>query len=299
MNGTIPKEASRPVIILGAARSGTKLLRAVIASHLRTVAIPHDINFIWKYGNYHINHDELSPANVTPCSAAFIRRFFERFRKRRRAEMRVVEKTVSNTIRVDFVRTIFPSCQFIHLIRDGLDVSVSSMFQWQAKLDSGNVLDKLKYFPIRALPTYGVQYALAYLSRTFSGEKRVSSWGVRLKDLDALVRQYSLLEVCGLQWSRCVEHTVNALAAVPETDKLEVRYELFVQKPLEETERILAFLGLEMSDEVVRYIKDTVRVDQIGKWQSQLQWDAVEMLMAQISGPMQRLGYCSNLLRSE
>jgi hypothetical protein len=122
----------------------------------------------------------------------------------------------------------------------------------------------------------------------------VSSWGVRVKDLDALVRQYSLLEVCGLQWSRCVEHTVNALAAVPETDKLEVRYELFVQKPVEETERILTFLGLEMSDEVVRYIKDTVRVDQIGKWQSQLQWDAVEMLMAQISGPMQRLGYWSS-----
>jgi hypothetical protein len=289
VNGSITKEASRPVIILGAARSGTKLLRSVIASHPGMVAIPHDINFIWKYGNYRVRHDELTPANVTPRSAAFIRRFFERFRQGR-ADIRVVEKTVSNTIRVDFVRTIFPSCQFIHLVRNGLDVSVSSMFQWQEKLDSGEVLDKLKYFPVRALPTYGVQYALTYLSRTLSGEKRVSSWGVRLKDLDALVRRYSLLEVCGLQWSRCVEHTVNALTAVPETDKLEVHYELFVQKPVEEIERILAFLGLEMSDEVVYYIKDTVRVDQIGKWKSQLQPDALEMLLAQISGTMQQLG---------
>ena len=290
MNGSIPQEASRPVIILGAARSGTKLLRSVLASHPGMVAIPHDINFIWKYGNYRITHDELTPANVTPRSVAFIPMFFERFRKGG-AETRVVEKTVSNTIRVDFVRTIFPSCQFIHLIRNGLDVSVSAMFQWQAQLDSGTVRDKLKYFPIRALPTYGAQYALAYLSRTFSGESRVSSWGVRLKDLDVLVRQYSLLEVCGLQWSRCVEHTVNALAAVPETDTLEVRYELFVQNPVEETERILAFLGLEMSDEVVHYIKDTVRVDQIGKGKSQLQQDTLEMLMSRISGTMKRLGY--------
>ena len=290
MNGIIPKEASRPVIILGAARSGTRILRAVIASHPDMVAIPHDINFIWKYGNYRINHDELIPANVTPRSAAFIRMFFERFRKGC-AEIRVIEKTVSNTIRVDFVRTIFPSCQFIHLIRDGRDVSASSMLQWQARFQSMTVLDKLKYFPIRALPNYGGHYALAYLTQTFSREKRVSSWGVRLKDLDEFVKRYSLLEVCGLQWSRCVEHTVDAWASIPKADKLEVRYELFVQKPLEETKRILAFLGLDMTDEVVRYVKEMVKADQIGKWKSQLQPDAVDMLMSQISGTMKRLRY--------
>jgi hypothetical protein len=119
----------------------------------------------------------------------------------------------------------------------------------------------------------------------------VSSWGVRLKDLDQLVRRYSLLEVCGLQWSRCVEHTIAALASVPKTNCLKVHYELFVQNPLEETERILAFLGLGMTDAVVRYVKETVKAEQIGKWKSQLQPDAAEMLIAQISPTLKQLGY--------
>ena len=286
----MPNNESRPVIVLGAARSGTKMIRDAIASHPNMVAIPHDVNFIWKYGNYHIRHDELTPADVTTNAAAFIHRFFERFRKGR-PDMRVVEKTVGNTVRVGFVRKVFPSCQFVHVIRDGRDVAVSMMRQWQAPLDMGNVLDKLKYFPAKALSTYAIEYALSYLVPKLRREGHVAAWGVTLQNLGELVRRYSLLEVCGLQWRRCVELAVKELTSIPPADRIEVRYEEFVQNPLAEMERIIRFLGLEMPDEVVRHVAEQIKHTHIGKWKRNIPPDDLKLLMPHISATMQRLGY--------
>ena len=68
-----------PVIILGAARSGTKILRDTIAAHPSLVSIPYDISFVWKYGVYHIKHDELSPVDITKHDNVFIYNFFHSF----------------------------------------------------------------------------------------------------------------------------------------------------------------------------------------------------------------------------
>ena len=284
------KPSVRPVIILGAARSGTKMIRDSISAHPDAVAIPYDVNFIWKYGNYGTKHDELTPADVSSDVAAFVRKFFESFR-RSQPEARVVEKTVSNTVRVDFVRKIFPDCQFVHLVRDGRDVSASSRLQWQAPLDGAKVVDKLKYFPIKALPTYGAHYALSYLARKVSRQKRVSAWGVAIKDLNELLQRYSLLEVCGLQWSRCVEHTIGVLNSIPAADRIEVRYERLVHNPVEELGHILDFLGLGMTDELARRARENIKRSYVSTWKRELQAEDLQRLMPHISGTMRRLGY--------
>ena len=64
---------SDPIIIIGAARSGTKILRAALSSHPEMVAIPYDINYVWKYDNYDIDHDELSMRDLFPANREFIR----------------------------------------------------------------------------------------------------------------------------------------------------------------------------------------------------------------------------------
>lgn len=283
-------EVQRPVIILGAARSGTKMLRNAIASHPKLVSVPHDINFVWKFGNYAIPHDELTPSDLSPRKIEFLHRFIAKISKGQQS-CRVVEKTVSNTIRVPFVREVFPRCQFIHLIRDGRDVAFSALRQWKAGVEMGRLIDKIKYFPLAALPRYGFHYAWSCLTRRFSREKSVSSWGVRLQDLDELLQRYSLLEVCGLQWTRCVEHTFRALESVPTEDHLEVRYERFVAAPHEEIERILKFLGLEMTNDVAHHVGQQVQSDQIGKWCREASPQSLSKLMPLITPTLSRLGY--------
>ena len=168
------------------------------------------------------------------------------------------------------------------------------MRQWQAPLDRRRVLDKLKYFPIQALPNYAVDYARSYLARKFSRTGQVSAWGVALKDLPDLVRRYSLPEVCGLQWSRCVEHSIKALEAIPAADRIEVRYEQLVRNPLEEIERIMKFIGLDMADQVVRYAAEKIKPVYVGNWKHQLQPQELERLMFHISDTMAQLGYADS-----
>jgi len=48
------------LFLIGAARSGTKLLRTILEQSDEIGVIPYDMNYIWKYGHYDINHDELN-----------------------------------------------------------------------------------------------------------------------------------------------------------------------------------------------------------------------------------------------
>jgi len=279
-----------PIIILGAARSGTKILRDTIAAHPLLVPIPYDVNFVWKYGLYDIKHDELSPDELTKRGNKFIHHFFSNFHQNR-SNIRVVEKTVSNTVRVDFVHKVFPNCQFIHIIRDGRDVAVSSMKQWQAPLNRKMVLNKLKYFPIKALPNYALQYALSYFFRIISREKRVLTWGVVLRDLEELLDRYSLLEVCGIQWQRCVTSSINTLKYMNDDKKIEVRYESLVENPTYEIQRLLEFLNLKYSKEMITNMAQKIRSSDINKWEKTVNVIELRQLMLLIQNTMNHLGY--------
>ena len=50
---------------------------------------------------------------------------------------RVVEKSVSNTLRVRFVDAVFPDAQYVVIVRDGRDVAASARAQWSTR-SSGN-----------------------------------------------------------------------------------------------------------------------------------------------------------------
>jgi hypothetical protein len=111
---TFTFEKESPIIIIAAARSGTKMLRAALAASPEFVDFSYDINYIWKYGNYHIPHDELTEDNLTDDVRKFIRKRFQKLLVKSNAK-RVLEKTVSNSLRVDFVREVFPNSKIIHL----------------------------------------------------------------------------------------------------------------------------------------------------------------------------------------
>src|SRR5688572_31535031 len=86
-----------PVIILGAARSGTKLLRALVAATRCYVEVPFDVNYIWRYGNESCSHDALNPEHLTERTKRFVRERIGRCAGLPNSSMAFVEKTVSNT----------------------------------------------------------------------------------------------------------------------------------------------------------------------------------------------------------
>lgn len=113
----------RPIFLIGAARSGTKLLRDMLGRHPELDAIPYDINYLWRLGHEDLKHDEL------PDITDRARKAINRHLQQAGADF-VVEKTVSNCFRVAPVARAFPEARFIFLVRDGYDVTESAVRQW-------------------------------------------------------------------------------------------------------------------------------------------------------------------------
>ena len=143
-----------PLIIIGAARSGTNILRDVLTRLPEVGTWPCDeINTIWRHGNARLLTDEFKPENARKDVCSFIRQAFDN-RARRDNLAIVVEKTCANSLRLAFVDQIFPDARYIYLVRDGRDVAASALKRWQASLDLSYVVSKARFVPPVDIPYY-------------------------------------------------------------------------------------------------------------------------------------------------
>ena len=146
---------SQPVFIIGAARSGTKYLRDILALASNAAKVPYDINYVWRYGSENHADDSLPLSLLSSRKRAFIRAQVYRLSKASPEDETIVfEKTVGNSLRVPFVRGVFPEARFIHLVRDGRAVTESAMRQWREPVSWSRLLEK-----IRGLPLENIGYA--------------------------------------------------------------------------------------------------------------------------------------------
>jgi hypothetical protein len=108
--------------IIGCARSGTSILGELIASHPEVKYI-FEASHIWELGGLGENESHrLTAQAATPQVKEQIRAWFEI--QAGDANI-VVEKNPRNSLRVPYVKEIFPEAKFIHIVRDGRDVACS------------------------------------------------------------------------------------------------------------------------------------------------------------------------------
>jgi hypothetical protein len=256
-----------PVVILGAARSGTNMLRDVLCRLPGAATWPCDeINPIWRHGNLRHPDDAFPAAFARPEVRAFIRGRFARQARRTGASW-LVEKTCANTLRVGFVDAVLPEARYLHISREGLDAVGSAMKRWGADLNLGYTLRKARYVPPSDLPHYLGGFLANRLSRAFSGggERRLRTWGPRFPGMEEVARERPLAELCAHQWRACEEHTHEQLAAVPAARRHALRYEEVVADPEAALAGIRAFLGADWSAEAMQAAVAGVRRDSVGK----------------------------------
>jgi hypothetical protein len=259
-----------PLIIIGAARSGTNMLRDLLVQMPGLGTWPCDeINYIWRHGNAHYPTDELSPDQATESIAASIRRAFDKIAKKQGVDQ-VVEKTCANSLRVGFVDRIFPDARYVFIVRDGRDVVASAMKRWTASLDLPYVFRKARYIPPGDVPYYGFRYLWNHVYRFGSEEGRQASWGPRFEGMEAALRSRSLAEVCALQWRRCIERSEEALATISPGRMHWLYYEPFVQDPVAGMNDFANFLDIPLSAAEINRMVQPVTADHIGKWRRDL-----------------------------
>ena len=284
----------QPVVIIGAPRSGTNMLRDVLTSFDGICTWPCDeINYIWRHGNILHPSDEIPAGRATARIKSYIQRRFTEISNEYNADV-IVEKTCANSLRVPFVDAVVPDAKYIFIYRDGIDATGSAKERWTAELDIPYIFKKVKFVPKLDLPYYGLRYLWARLYRFISHEKRLAFWGPALDDMQNILKKHTLNEVCALQWQSCVEKAEEAFSTMPSDKVIRIRYENFVYQPIQELTRILEFIGKEIDLPKVAKAVEYVSPNSIGKGWAALSKNEITALKALVGETLQRRGYISN-----
>ena len=121
-------DLDRPVIIVGAPRSGTTLLSRLLETHpdLHLIGEPR---VTWRHGNER-KTDMLLRGDARPKVKNFIRNAFAA-ETLGASKQSFVEKSPHNSLRLDFVKAVYPNARIVHIIRDGRESIVSIRDHWQ------------------------------------------------------------------------------------------------------------------------------------------------------------------------
>lgn len=283
-------QSSRPIIILGAARSGTKFLRDTLGASHETALVPYDVNYIWRSGNEAVQHDALDASLATEPIIKRVKSGLARVAGLCADDQRrLVEKTVSNTLRLDFVARVFPDADYVHLVRDGRAVLESSLRQWRAPADWHYLMRKVRAFPLR-----NYRYAFWYMrNRTRAwgrGGVRVPVWGARYPGIECDVQQFGIAMACARQWVRSVTSVQEALQRLPTVRVHELRYESLISDR-RVLEGLVRWLGLQHSDAVLERYVQTVSSRPSVAWEAGLSAREVTAVQFEITPLLRRLGY--------
>ena len=256
-----------PIIIIGAPRSGTNMLRDVLTSLPGMGTWPCDeINYTWRYQNPLWPTDELTPQQATSEVRWYVRRQFEKLATHGRFKC-VVEKTCANSLRVDFVRKVVPEARFVFLVRDGRDAIASAQRCWQQAPELSYLLRKARFVPAgdvgivrQALPASTV--APIVLSPTLLEELGPAVRGEWTRCEAARVCWKSVRA----QWARCVQRASESLAEIPSDQRHQLRYEDFVRQPANALRGILDQFQFDFDGNQIAHAVRSVNGSSIGKW---------------------------------
>lgn len=279
--------STQRVVLIGAARSGTKILRDALAEATGVGKVPYDIGYVWRIGNEDRPDDVLLPEEVSESARRFIRCFVDRYAAGERPT--VIEKTVGNSMRVPAVAAVFPNAKYIHLLRDGVDVIESTRRQWLAPADFLYLSRKVRHFPVRLLPRYGLKYLHSLTARR-TGAGRIGSWGPRYPGIEDDLRQGDLVTICAKQWRYGVE-LASADFERLSLSVLEVRYEELVRDSVRQLIRIAQFLGTPTLSEHLYSASRAITAGRQGVGRGRLTDSELTTIETEVGDLLTKLGY--------
>lgn len=276
------------VFLVGAPRSGTKLLRDTLSRHPDVAAVPLSLNHLWRRGMEDVEHDAYSVSRLTPAQRKQLR---EDFSDRFGAAPLRLEKNTRHSLRMDYVHAIFPDARYLHIVRDPRDAVPSIRERWRQPFDASYLFRNPWWiWSLKDLVRPGTRNVLRLMGRLLRGRERIAAWGPRLEDLDVLLERRPLFEVCCLQWKRCVEGVLAFREAHGERVH-RLSYENLVREPHRQLEGVLDHLDLADARAVHRHADRYYTDDGVGRRGRELTDEERTTLRRELKDVMGRLGY--------
>ncbi len=266
----------RPVFVIGAPRSGTSLLFAILRSSSRLTHWPGEAHEVWE-AYYHPalrdwGSNVLKSSDLTDEAATYISRQFALIAG---SKHRFIDKTPRNALRVGFLEALFPDARYVYLRRDGRDNVNSLINAWRTP----------RYRTYRlpephSIPTVDPAWWKFVL---YPGWHNDAAGPLEV--------------VCANQWAISNE---QALAVAREIDRVRwvgIRYEDLVDRPVEEIGRVMEALDLPYEDGVRRRAEaatttpiNVVTPPEQGKWRKENP-EEIESILPFIESTMKLMGY--------
>ena len=266
----------RPIFIIGAPRSGTSLLYAVLRTSSRLAHWPGEAHEVWE-ADYHPalrgwDSNALTSSDFDRDAAERIRRSFFLVTGSRK---RLIDKTPRNALRVPFVARVFPDAHFVYLMRDGRDNVNSLINAWRTPRYRTYELPEP-----HAIPGVDPKWWKFVL---------YPGWREDVKG--------PLEVVCAKQWVASNTLALEGAGAVDGARWTPVRYEDLVESPEAEVGRLMNALNLPYEDSVRARAAATgttainvVTPPERGKWRRENP-EEIGSVLDLIAPTMERMGY--------
>ena len=265
---------NRPIFVVGAPRGGTNIFYRTFARHpdlawisnitkkipsslwlTRIIMLfrkdhrPTEANNVWQ--KFAGKEDEsLDRDDATAAACNYLRTVLQN-NLRIFNKPRFVNKCPGNSVRIEFLKEIFPDAIFIHIIRDGRAAAYSIM---RSRLEHSG----------------------AY-------------WSVKPPGWQGLLK-LPLVDACAMQWKMTVEAVLQSAKQLPPEQYMPVKYEEFVVRPAEIFKQVGAKCGLIWQDDWLQTIKAGID-NRNFKWQMEMQPADKDTLNALLGDFLKQLGY--------
>jgi len=291
--------------IVGSPRSGTTILSQVLDRHPE-IAQWYEPYFVW---NFHLDlkdNDVREAWEANLKVQRFVRREFRYF-KERSGKRIVVDKTPDHSFRIPFVQQVFPEAKWIHIVRDGRDVTLSMHKEWERRRRivenrdylllwkaARTMLLRQPFWRHRLMALYyEAKHSIPFWPRGFISKAKwrgQMGWGPRFEGWREVLERETALTFNAYQWVRSVESAQRGLSQVQEGGALEIRYEAFITRPERALEKLFDFLGVSYPEGLIEEIPP-LKAGNFNKWRKEFSPGQLREIGPVLTGKLLELGY--------
>jgi hypothetical protein len=271
-----------PVFVVGCSRSGTTITYETLASAPQFLSLGWEIPQFWDGLVGPLNNGWDSEAAGAEQARPAHRRAALRYFYQRLGAGWVLDKTCINVMRIPYLHALFPQARFVFIHRDGRD-NVSSMIDgWHHGRTDGR---------------FELSYTLGPSPEPVAIEGgRFKEWAFFLPPGWRAYNRASLAEVCAFQWVSANRQALDAKAAIPAEQWVQLRYEDIFERPVEMFRKAFDRLGVPFSDELAARCAHLQPTSVVKGAPRQQKWrehnpEAIERVLPTLRPLMRELGY--------
>jgi len=219
----------------------------------------------------------------------------------------LVEKMPSHAFNIGYILKIFPEAKFIHIIRDGRDVTLSIKKEGSKRRETIRQKDYLRSFRtastvLKRAPflRYKMMLAMFELRSNFSLKpskylnkakwKGNIGWGPRFEGWEDSLSRMKPLQFNATQWVKTVQAAEDNWPLIKEGHRLKIHYEDLVKDPRQILKKTLGFIGLSADERFFQHLP-ALKQQNFNKWKKEFSSEEISQIKPVLAPLLERLSY--------